>query len=122
MTTTTTTTGRILNRAPKGGAISTVNGQWYAGGQFMPMVPVVAEVKPATLEGSSRQVAWASRIRREELARVQDEINARLLFLNSPIRKEVAENRKALKGFLAAQYRLMTERSAARLIEARVGG
>lgn len=121
MTTTEKTTDRIINRAPKGGAISPVNGKFYAGGQFMPMVAEVVEVKPVALEGSSRQVAWASRIRREELARVKDEIHARLLFLNSPIRAEVIENRKALRTFLMAQHRLMTERSAAALIQARTG-
>lgn len=67
-------------------------------------------------------MAWASRIRREELARVQDEINARLLFLNSPIKAEVRENRKALRTFLVARHRLMTERSTGALIAARIGG
>jgi hypothetical protein len=121
MTTTTKSTDRIINRAPRGGAISPVNGRFYAGGQFMPMVAEVVELKPAPLAGSSRQVAWANRLRREELARLEDEIAARLLFLNSPIRAEVRENRKALRGFLAARHNLMAERSAARVIESRTG-
>jgi hypothetical protein len=121
-TTTTAKTDRYDNRAPRGGAVSPVNGQWYAGGRWMPRVAEVVEIKPATLEGSSRQVMWANRLRKQALAAVQDEIDARLLFLNSPIRAEVVANRKALKGFLVARHKLMTERSAARLIEARVGG
>jgi hypothetical protein len=48
MTTTTSKTDRIYNRAPKGGAISPVNSRFYKGGQFMPMVAVVVEVKQAT--------------------------------------------------------------------------
>jgi hypothetical protein len=120
--TTTTKTDRYSNRAPKGGAVSPVNGQWYAGGQWMPMVAEVVEFKPAVLEGSSRQVMWANRLRKQAIANVRDEIAARLLFLDSPIRAEVVANRKALKGFLVAHHGLMTERSAAAFIERRIGG
>jgi hypothetical protein len=119
MTNATTLTDRFSNRAPKGGAVSPINGLFYAGGQFMPMVADVVEVKPASLEGSSRQVLWAARLRREELANLEDEIHARILFLASPIRAEVAANRKAVKPLLIARHKLMTERSAAKLIERR---
>jgi hypothetical protein len=119
MTTTTKSTDRIINRAPKGGAISPVNGRFYAGGQFMPMVAEVVEVKPAALEGSTRQVAWANRLRREELARLDEEVAARVAFLNSPIKAEVAASRKAVKPLLIARHNLMTERSASAVIERR---
>lgn len=32
-------TDRIINRAPKGGMVSSVNGRFYRGGWFMPMLP-----------------------------------------------------------------------------------
>jgi hypothetical protein len=118
-TTTRTATDRFSSRAPKGGAVSTVNGRFYAGGTFMPMVADVVEVKPASLEGSSRQILWAARLRREELARLDDEIHARILFLASPIRAEVSANRKAVKPLLITRHRLMSERSAAKVIERR---
>lgn len=117
MTTTTTKADRFSNRAPRGGAVSPVNGQFYLGGQFMPMVAVVVEVKPAVLEGSSRQVVWANRLRRETLARLEDEINARLLSLGSP--KEAKAVRPAIKRLLVARHGLMTERSAAKVIDRR---
>jgi hypothetical protein len=117
MTTATAKTDRFANRAPKGGAISSVNGQYYLGGQFMPMVAVVVEAKPAKLEGSSRQVAWANRLRREELASLDDEINARLLFLANP--KDARDVRPAIKRLLIARHNLMTERSAAKVIDRR---
>lgn len=117
MTHTTTSTDRIINRAPRGGAVSPVNGRFYAGGQFMPMVVEVIELKPAVLEGSSRQVVWASRLRSEGLARLEDEINARLLFLASP--KDAKGVRPAIRRLLIARHGLMTERSAARVIEHR---
>jgi hypothetical protein len=117
MTTTKSTADRYSNRAPKGGAVSPVNGRFYLGGQWMPMVHEVVEVRPATLEGSSRQVVWASRIRSEGLARLEDEINARLLFLSSP--KDAASVRPAIRRLLIARHGLMTERSAARVIEHR---
>jgi hypothetical protein len=119
MTTTTGKTDRFANRGPRGGAISPVNGRFYAGGRFIPMAVAEFKPSPAALMGSTRQVAWANRLRREELARLEDEIAARLLFLGSPIRAEVRGNRKALRGFLAARHKLMAERSAARVIEAR---
>jgi hypothetical protein len=118
MTTTTTQADRVnINRAPKGGAVSTVNGQFYAGGQFMPMVAVVVEVKPAPLAGSSRQVAWASRLRREALGRLDDEIQARMSFLNN--RTEAKVYRPIVKRLLIARHKLMTERSAASVIDRR---
>lgn len=56
MTTTTTTTGRILNRAPKGGEISPVNGRFYKGGQFMPTVAVVEPVATIEIKGATYTV------------------------------------------------------------------
>ena len=115
MTTSTTKAERFSNRAPKGGAVSPVNGQYYLGGQFMPMVASIAEVKPALLVGSSRQVAWANRLRRDELARLDDEIHARLLFLASP--KEAKAVRPAVRRLLIARHVLMIERSASIVID-----
>jgi hypothetical protein len=122
MTDATIKTDRFSNRAPKGGAVSLVNGQFYLGGQFMPMVAKVESTtdtmpaKPATLEGSTRQVAWANRLR-AALANLNDEISARLLFLNSP--KTASEVRPAIKQLLITRHGLMTERSALRVIERR---
>ena len=48
MTSTTRQTDRLINRAPKGGAISPINGRFYKGGQFMPMAG--AEIKPTRVE------------------------------------------------------------------------
>jgi hypothetical protein len=118
--TTTPKANRFSNRAPKGGAVSPVNGLFYAGGQFMPMVALVVELKPAPLAGSSRQVAWANRLRREALANLDDEINARLLFLASPRRTVAAEYRPIVRRLLIARHALMTERSASAVIDRRM--
>lgn len=123
MTTTTATAkaDRFINRAPKGGAVSSVNGQWYAGGQFMPMVAKV-EVeapKPAPMVGSSRQVAWANRLRREALAVLADEINVRRLFVADPRGTDVKATRAGLRRLLIEEHKLMGERSAAAVIDRR---
>jgi hypothetical protein len=119
MTTTTTKADRVnINRAPKGGAVSTVNGLFYAGGQFMPMVAVVVEPKPAPLAGSSRQVLWASRLRREALVSLDAEIAVRVEFLNEG-HAESRAIRATLKRMLVVRHGLMTERSAANVIDRR---
>jgi hypothetical protein len=110
------------NRAPKGGAISPVNGQFYAGGQFMPMVAaekVETIDKPAPMVGSTRQVAWANRLRREALAVLEDEINVRRLFIAGPFKGQAADARQSIRPYLIARHRLMTERSAASVIDRR---
>jgi hypothetical protein len=104
-------------RAPKGGMVSTVNGQFYKGGQFIPLSSNPVEVKPVPLEGSTRQVLWASRLRSQAIARLEDEIHARLLFLASP--KDAPTVRPAIKRLLIARHGLMTERSAAKVIDRR---
>lgn len=119
MTTSTTKADRFINRAPKGGAVSPVNGRFYAGGQFMPMAAEVVEVKPAPLAGSSRQVAWAGRIRREALAVLEDEINVRLLILADPHGADTKATREGIKRLLISRHGLMTERSASTLIDRR---
>jgi hypothetical protein len=119
MTTTTTKADRVnINRAPKGGAVSTVNGRFYAGGQFMPMVAVVVEPKPAPLAGSSRQVAWANRLRRELLVNLEAEIAVRVEFLNEG-HAEAKAIRATLRKMLVVRHGLMTERSAANVIDRR---
>lgn len=116
MTTTTSKTGRILNRASKGGEISPVNGQFYLGGQFLPTVAVVVEVKPAPLVGSSRQVMWATRLRSQALGRLAVEIATRRLFLNDAKVIDEAGVRSAIRRDEAARYGLMVERSASKII------
>jgi hypothetical protein len=108
-----------INRAPKGGAVSTVNGRFYAGGQFMPMVADVVEFKPAPLAGSSRQVAWADRLRRQALANLDDEIQARMSFVVGGNRAEAAKYRPIVRKLMVARHALMTERSAANVIDHR---
>jgi hypothetical protein len=120
MTDTSIKADRFSNRAPKGGAVSLVNGQFYLGGQFMPMVATTVPVKPATLEGSARQVVWANRLRREALASLSDEIHVRTIFLNeSKTEVEARIYRTAVKPLLIARHDLMTERSAASIIDRR---
>jgi hypothetical protein len=109
-----------VNRAPKGGAISPVNGQFYLGGQFMPMVAaekVETINKPIPLVGSSRQVAWANRLRREALAVLEEEINIRRLFLAGPFKNQSDDARQSIKPYLIARHNLMTERSASVIID-----
>jgi hypothetical protein len=119
MTTSTTKADRVnINRAPKGGGVSTVNGQFYAGGQFMPMVAVVVEVKPAPLAGSTRQVAWANRLRAAALKNLNDEIAVRVAFLNEG-HVESRAIRATLKRLMVTRHNLMTERSAAAVIDRR---
>jgi hypothetical protein len=120
MITTKTSTDRIINRAPKGGAISPVNNQFYLGGQFMPCVSIPAEAGPVKLTGSVRQVSWATRLRDQALANLNDEINVRLLFLaEAKTETEAKVYRQDVKPLLIARHSLMTERSAARVIERR---
>jgi hypothetical protein len=119
MIVTTPKADRIVNRAPRGGAVSPINGRFYAGGTFMPMASAPIPTGPAPLAGSCRQIDWASRLRREALARLDDEIFARMMALASPIRAERDANRGALKPFIVARYALMTEVSAAAIIDRR---
>jgi hypothetical protein len=104
-------------RAPKGGMVSTVNGRFYKGGQFIPLFSNPVEVKPVPLEGSTRQVLWAGRLRSQAIARLEDEIHARRLFLaDSRTAKAV---RPAIRKLLITRHNLMTERSAAKVIDRR---
>jgi hypothetical protein len=106
-----------INRAPRGGAVSLVNGLFYLGGQFMPMAVEPVRLMPAPLAGSVRQVAWANRLRREALASLDDEINARLIGLGD--RKETRAYRPAVRRLLIARHALWTERSASAVIDRR---
>lgn len=119
MTTASIKADRFANRAPKGGAVSPVNGRFYAGGQFMPMVAEVVEMKPAKLEGSSRQVVWADRLRREELARLDEELTVRRLMLADRKVIDGAGVRRAIRRDSIARHRLMSERSASAVIDRR---
>jgi hypothetical protein len=99
-----------------GGAGATVNGKFYLGGQFMPMVAEVAEFNPAPLAGSSRQVAWANRLRREALANLDDEINARMPSVTGRNKAEAAEYRPIVRKLMVTRHNLMVESSAANVI------
>jgi hypothetical protein len=122
MQTTTLTTGRILNRAPKGGAVSLVNGLFYAGGQFMPMAApekVYTLGRPVKLEGSIRQVAWATRLRDQAITRLEEQLFNFRLDLASHKPFDAKATRQAIRRDEIARHKLMTERSAASLIERR---
>lgn len=120
MTTATAKADRIVNRAPKGGAVSVVNGRFYAGGQFMPMVAEAVVVKPVALEGSSRQVAWADRLRKAELTRLAEEIATRRLFLDDKKAIDAAGVRRAIRRDEVVRFNLLNIRSAAAIIDRRV--
>jgi hypothetical protein len=60
---------------------------------------------------------WASRLWDQAIARLEDEIHARLLFLASP--KDAKAVRPTIKNLLIARHNLMTERSAAKVIDRR---
>ena len=117
-TATPATADRIANRAPKGGAVSAVNGRFYRGGWFMPMVAEVVEVKPAVLEGSARQVAWAARLRKEALARLALDLECRRMSLAHP-RMDGKGVRQAIRRDALLLHRLTVERSAVRIIDRR---
>jgi hypothetical protein len=119
MNTATVKTDRYSNRAPRGGAVSPINDKFYAGGQWMPMASAPVPTGPAPLAGSTRQVAWAARLRREALNRLDDEIFARMMALASPFRHERADNRRALVPLLTARHALTVETSAAKIIDRR---
>lgn len=110
---------RIVNRAPRGGAVSTVNNQYYAGGQFMPMAPAGFNPTPAPLAGSSRMVPWATRLRREAIARLDDEIYVARLFLETPGLVRPAAVRARVRTLLVARHGLLVERSAAAILDRR---
>lgn len=118
MTTTTPKADRF-HRAPRGGIVSPVNGIFYKGGQFLPKSSAPIEVKPAPLVGSSRQVAWANRIRREALARIEEDIMVRRMFLNDAKIVDEPGVRRAIRRDSIALHRLMVERSAGSIIEMR---
>jgi len=73
-------------RAAKGGV--TIGGKFYKGGQFCPdslsddmvalMTCPASPLKPVKLMGSSRQTAWATRLRAEKLAIVEARMVAML--------------------------------------------
>ncbi len=93
-------------RAPKGGC--TVNGKFYAGGQFClpynPADPHGLNSKPVRLTGSSRQVAWAFRLRKEAIARLD---------------AQLAASRKSVKPLLIIRHFLVNEADATFFINAR---
>jgi hypothetical protein len=122
MTTTIRKTDSITNRAPKGGMVSLVNGLFYKGGQFMPMASadkVYSLARPVRLEGSVRQVLWATRLRDQAITRLEEQLIAFRLDLASPKPFDAKATRQAILRDELARHRLMTERSAASVIERR---
>jgi hypothetical protein len=114
--------GYVPNRAPRGGAISSVNGRWYAGGQFLPAVadPATAN-KPAALVGSSRQVAWATRLRDAALAAKDAELAGLLFALTAGKPAWALLVRDEYRTGLAERHAMVRETSAAKWIDRRVG-
>lgn len=116
----TTTTCHIANRAPKGGMVSSVNGRFYLGGQFMPMVAEALEVRPTPLKGSYRQVAWANRLRAELLAATEARL-AELLTGMATVRRGFRPFFQSEAAKVAIKrHRMMVETSAAAWIDARM--
>ena len=114
----------VRNRAPKGGMVSPVNGLFYRGGWFMPTAiegrPTVEG--PARLEGSSRQVPWAEKIRRQELARVEAELAGLLHAIGTAPKVYRAWMRSEIERSAIERHRMLAERSASAWIGMRVGG
>ncbi len=110
---------RFPNRAPKGGAVSPVNGLFYAGGQFMPMAVAGLTTGPVRLEGSTRQVAWATRLRDVRLARLDAVLAHANALLSVAPREEAPAIRAARRTVAIARHNLKCERSAAAIIDRR---
>jgi hypothetical protein len=118
MTTTTPKADRVsINRAPKGGAGSPINGLFYKGGRFMPLATAGFNAGPVTLMGSSRQVAWANRLRAEALAKLDDAIANANALLTVATRKEAPAVRSALRTLAITRHTVKATRSAATIIE-----
>lgn len=116
-TTSTTKADRYSNRAPKGGAVSPVNGLWYQGGRWMPCVTDASAPNPVPLSGATRQVPWAARLRRAELARIEDQIAGLRGGLESISRKAAVESRGLIRALSIEHHVLMVERSASAIID-----
>ena len=117
MTTATPKADRVPNRAPKGGAVSSVNGRFYRGGWFMPVVSNPVILKPAKLEGSSRQVAWATRLRDQKLAATEAQLTGLIHGMTTikPCYRPMV--RVEIEQAAALRHRLMRTTSAVQIIE-----
>ena len=115
-----TTADRVYSRAPKGGAVSSVNGQFYRGGWFMPCVPALAVVtKPAPLTGSYAQVSWATGLRARKLAKIDAQLSD-LIFGLSTIRPAYRPMyRPEIEALATERFRLLRTTSAVAIIDAR---
>ena len=106
-------------RPPKGAR--TVNGKVYKGGPFClpydPADPHGEAAKPAPLAGSSRQIPWAARLRRDELARLDLDLVARRAMLAEGRSFDAPAVRRAIRRDSIARHRLMAETSAAAIID-----
>jgi hypothetical protein len=121
MTTATAKADRVnINRAPRGGAVSPINGLYYKGGQFMPMAAAGFVAGPAKLEGSSRQVAWATRLRNEGLAKLDGALMDANALLAVASRKEAPAIRSACRTLAITRHCLKAQRSAVAIIDGRL--
>jgi hypothetical protein len=106
-------------RAPKGGWLDQATGVFYKGGTFVPATfagnPI--PTTPAPLVGSWRQTAWADRLRREELNRIEVAGAAMRSALEVARRERAAELRAEIKAALTEGWKLAHERSAVAIIE-----
>ena len=117
MTTPTPKADRVsINRAPKGGAVSPINGLYYKGGQFMPLAAAGFNAGPVALMGSTRQVAWANRLRAEALAKLDDAIANANALLTVATRQQATAVRSALRTLAVTRHAVKATRSAATII------
>ena len=120
MTTSTAKADRFSNRAPRGGMVSPVNGIFYKGGRFMPMATSGLKSGPVKLEGSTRQVAWATRLRDEGLAKLDKALVEANALLSVATRKEAPAIRSACRTLAITRHSLKAQRSAAAIIDGRL--
>lgn len=112
---------RYANRAPRGGAVSPVNGLYYRGGTWMPMVPAHISTAPAPLIGSTRQIPWANRLRDAAIARTTYRIDTLRLRMGNVPRREASAIGRKVERLEKSMGRLRAERSASRIIERLAG-
>jgi hypothetical protein len=89
---------------------------FYKGGQFMPTATAGMVAAPAKLEGSSRQVAWASRLRNEGLAKLDAMLTDVNAALKVAARHEAPALRTVARTLATTRLLVKNERSAARII------
>jgi hypothetical protein len=109
-------------RAPKGGIVD-ASGRHFKGGQFLPLTFVGNPISatPAPLVGSYRQIPWAEKIRRVELAGIAADVVTLRGRLETAGRKESATIRGQIREMETRAWKLKAERSAAAIIGWKMG-